>query len=100
MGAVPLGGAWRHPVPAVVEYAAGEERVVVDAGVVAGLSSAGKRVLNRIEQVTLQNGLVLARKMQSLMDDLTDVDAVLQEVGEGAFRERDTTSRPAVPKAG
>ena len=55
--------------------------------------------LNRLEQIQIQNGLVPAPVDFATVDDLADVEAVLEEVGEGANAVAGGLDHPAVGKS-
>ncbi len=55
----------------------------------------GAQRLDRLEQVPIENGLMFAGIALTLMDDLAEIDAVSQEIGQGPLRERDAADGPA-----
>ena len=95
--------AWvgRHPVAAVVEELAHQQCVPGSVGWtdVPSLcrSSPG---LHRVEQVAVEDRRVLAGQTLAFVDDLADVEAVAQQIGErAAVNGMPPTAPPLAPLA-
>ena len=78
----------RHPIAAVIEDATDEQGIGPGAGLPARLGLRGELGLNRLEQVPVDDRLMLSRIAAALMPDLTEVDPVPEEIGEGTLAER------------
>jgi hypothetical protein len=75
----------RHQVSAVVKYSPAQQRVCIDPFFVSTVLSTSEGGLDLIEERSIQDRFVFAWIVIVLMDDLADIDAVLEQMGERAF---------------
>ena len=78
------GVAWGHPIAAIIEDATDQQRLgacTCDRVIGALLIEFG---LDSLEQLSIQDGRLLAGKDLTLERDLTDVEPVAQQMGERA----------------
>jgi hypothetical protein len=95
------GVGWAHHVATVIIQLAGQERAGSATADRLAVALFGELRLDDLEQFTVQNGGVLGRMDGALEDDLADVEAVAEQVGERAPGERDPAPDPnSVPDQG
>ena len=93
--------AWAHPIATIIEDASDEQRfraspvgiVIVELGIQLGL--------DRLKQLSIDNGGLLASQNLAFERDFTDVEAVAQQVREWSAGKRDAANAlPALQLSG
>src|SRR6516165_1864815 len=91
-----IGMGWRHPIAAIVEDAPGEDCRRAPEPQRPGSGTGSELRLHGFEQSFIHDGLVLSTVHLAAVDDFTDVEAVLQEMGQGADPEPYPTGGAAI----
>src|SRR5258707_835801 len=91
-----IGMGWRHPIAAIVEDAPGEDCRRAPEPQRSGSGTGSELRLHGFEQSFIHDGLVLSTVHLAAVDDFTDVEAVLQEMGQGADPEPYPTGGAAI----
>jgi hypothetical protein len=92
------GMAGAHAVAAVVEELAHQQRRRARPALNEGALLRGELGLDGFEQVAIEDRLMLSRAHVTAIEDLADVEAVVQQIGEGTPRERDAADGAAIRK--
>lgn len=84
MGSILVCDCRRHPVAAIIDNPARQREGLAGLEAASGsdLLRTGQCLLNRIEEITVDDGLVLAGEVLCLVDDLADIDPVAQEISQ------------------
>src|SRR5262249_51104632 len=85
-----------HAIAAIVEDSARQERGIIEAMLGTSLGARSQLALDRLEQFPIDDRLVLAGIVLSLVDDVADIDPVLQKIGQRSLGKRDSTPRRAI----